>query len=137
MADLREALKTTITAIEELEAALFKVNLAAKLGCSATELQKITFGVASDKIGRVIGKNGSTIKELEQRLLVSIEVDSLSGKIHLTGSEHNLSQAMNDITKITMTIDDDVKVPKDLLNYFTNKVCQNCYLANFSQPSPY
>mmetsp|Transcript_19497 Transcript_19497/g.28900 ORF Transcript_19497/g.28900 Transcript_19497/m.28900 type:complete len:1296 (-) Transcript_19497:52-3939(-) len=121
LTDLKEALKTTITAIEELESALFKVSLAAKLGCSATELKKFTIEVDNEKIGRVIGKSGSTIKQLEQRLLVHIDVDSESGQINLTGSEHNLARAMADINKITMAIDDEVKMPKDVINYFTTK----------------
>ena len=58
MTDLREALKTTFTAIDELEAALHKVKLASKLGCAAAELKTISVDVPTDKIGRVIGKSG-------------------------------------------------------------------------------
>jgi transcription antitermination factor NusA-like protein len=78
-------LKTTTTAIDELEAALSKVKLAAKLGCNASELTHRSIDVSTDMIGRVIGKNGSTIKQLELQQKVAMDVDSVAGKIHLTG----------------------------------------------------
>lgn len=115
-------LKTTTTAIDELEAALSKVKLATKLGCNASELTHRSIDVSTDKIGRVIGKNGSTIKQLESEQKVAMDVDSVAGKIHLTGTEAAIALAITEIEKICTAIDVDVKVPIDLLSYFTTKV---------------
>lgn len=122
LTDLREALKTTSTAIDELESALGKVKLAAKLECTPAQLQNLSIDVPADKIGRVIGKNGSTINKIESSFKVMMDVDSVAGKIHLTGAELSLARAIEEIDKITMAIDEQVKVPTDVLTYFTTKV---------------
>jgi polyribonucleotide nucleotidyltransferase len=122
LADLREALRTTSTAIDELEAALRKVKLASKLGCTASELKRLTVNVPPDKIGRVIGKQGVTIKQIESKSKVTMDVDSISGKIHLTGSEAQLNIAIAEIDKIVMAIDEDVVVSSHVYQYLANKV---------------
>jgi len=50
-----------------------------------------------------------------------MDVDSVAGRIHLTGSEHSLTLALAEIDKITMAVDEDVCVPIDILAYFTTK----------------
>lgn len=116
-------IKTTSTALDEIEAALGKVKLASRLGCTAAELKKIVIDINPDKIGRVIGKNGSTINQLETNQRVVMDVDSVKGKIHLTGAEASLQNAIFEINKICTAVDVDVQVPMDLLFYFTTKVC--------------
>jgi predicted RNA-binding protein YlqC (UPF0109 family) len=122
LTDLREALKLTGTAIDELEAALGKVKLATKLQCTASELQTLSVDIPADKIGRVIGKNGSTIKQIESLANVAMDVDSVACKIHLTGSAARLAIAISEIDKISLAQDTIVPVPNDVLVYFTTKV---------------
>jgi rRNA processing protein Krr1/Pno1 len=120
--DLRNKFKTTIAAIDELEAAWSKVKLANKLGCSASELTYKSVDVSAEKIGRVIGKNGATIKQLESEHRVVLNVDSVAGKIQLTGSDMAVGIAILEIEKICSAIDVDVSVATDLLTFLTTKV---------------
>ena len=78
--------------------------------------------VSSEKIGRVIGKNGANIKQLETQHKVVMDVNSVNGKIHLTGSTQAVESAILDIEKICMAVDVDVTVPTELMTYLTSKV---------------
>jgi polyribonucleotide nucleotidyltransferase len=123
LTDLREKLKTTIASVDELDAAYGKARLASKLGCNASDLKYQSMDVSSEKIGRVIGKNGATIKQVEAERKVVLDVNSVSGTIHFTGSEAAIQLAMADIEKICKAVDVDVKVPEEVVAYFTTKVC--------------
>lgn len=120
--DLRQDLKTTITAIEELDSALQKILLAKKLGCAVTDLTHQTIECQSDKIGRVIGKQGATIKLLEEQCHVVMDVDSVAAKIKLTGSANAIAAAMTEIQNIILSVDVDVAMDKHVLGYLTSKV---------------
>ena len=109
--------------MDELEQALQKVRLAAKLGCSAVDLTSMSVECHADKMGRVIGKHGATIKAIEQQCHVVMDVDSVAGKIHLTGSPSALANAAAEIEKINMAVDVDVAMSKHVLGYLTTKVC--------------
>jgi predicted RNA-binding protein YlqC (UPF0109 family) len=122
LSELRDKFKTTIAAIDELEAAFKKVKLAEKLGCSPSELTDKFIEVSSEKLGRVIGKNGATIKQLESEHRVVVNVDSVAGKIQLTGSDMAVGIAVLEIEKICSAIDVDISVATDLLTFLTTKV---------------
>jgi polyribonucleotide nucleotidyltransferase len=79
--------------------------------------------VSAEKVGRVIGKNGATIKQVEAERKVVLDVSSISGTIHFTGSETAVKLAMADIETICKAVDVDVKVPDEVVSYFTTKVC--------------
>jgi len=48
--------------------------------------------IPNDRIGAIIGKNGTTRKYLEKRLKVSLEVDSQSGLIEMTNEEEAIHE---------------------------------------------
>jgi polyribonucleotide nucleotidyltransferase len=123
LTDSRESLKTTIASVEEIDAAYGKAKLASKLGCKASELTYQSMDVSAEKVGRVIGKNGATIKQVEAERKVVLDVNSISGTIHFTGSETAVKLAMADIETICKAVDVDVKVPDEVVSYFTTKVC--------------
>ena len=120
---MRETLKMTIASLDEIDAAYGKAKLASRLGCKASELVYRSMDVSSEKIGRVIGKSGATIKQVEADQKVILDVNSVSGAIYFTGSEAAVESAMMAVEKICMAIDVDVTVPAELVSYFTNKVC--------------
>lgn len=120
---LRESLKTTITAMDELEHALQKVRLAAKLGCTVADLTNVSIDCQAEKMGRVIGKHGATIKAIEKQCLVVMDVDSVAAKIHLTGPTMAIEAAIQEIDKIVQSVDEDVGMDKHVLGYLTTKVC--------------
>jgi len=121
LTDLRESSKVTSTAILELEAALNKCTLATKLGCTPAELQTVSVDIRSDKIGRVIGKNGATIAQLEATAMVVMDVDSAACKIHLTGSPARLAIAIGELDKISLAQDVSLPVSSELITYLTTK----------------
>jgi len=48
--------------------------------------------IPNDRIGAIIGKNGTTRKYLEKRLKVSLEVDSQSGLVEMTNEEEAINE---------------------------------------------
>lgn len=108
--------------IDEVEGTLSRVRLAQKLGCDPTELTQESVDCPAEKIGRVIGKGGSSIKQIEEKAKVTMDVDSVASKIHLTGTQEAIQYAMAEIDRITMAVDEELHIPKILLHYLTTKV---------------
>jgi len=48
--------------------------------------------IPNDRIGAIIGKNGTTRKYLEKRLKVSLEVDSQSGLVEMTNEDEAIHE---------------------------------------------
>lgn len=48
--------------------------------------------IPNDRIGAIIGKNGTTRKYLEKRLKVTLEVDSQSGLVEMTNEEEAIHE---------------------------------------------
>ena len=112
-----------VVELDEIESTIQKVNLATKLHCAPSDLTTHTMECQSDKIGRVIGRQGATIKMLEQQYHVSMDVDSVAAKIHLTGSADAITAAVVEIENIINSVDVDVTMEKHVLGYLTSKVC--------------
>ena len=111
-----------MASIAELESALAKVDLAKRLGCETSELQTTIVDCPSDKIGHIIGKNGSSLKQLEKRTGVRIDVDKVGSKIHLEGSVSALNAAVRQVENITLAIEEEVKLTLGITGYLTAKV---------------
>jgi len=121
LATLRDSLKILVVELDEIESTIQKVNLATKLHCAPSDLTTHTMECQSDKIGRVIGRQGATIKMLEQQYHVSMDVDSVAAKIHLTGSADAITAAVVEIENIINSVDVDVTMEKHVLGYLTSK----------------
>ena len=118
----RDALKKTSLAIDELEKAIAKVRMAKKLGCAPAELMVVSVDCPAKKIGLIIGRNGANIKMIEEKSHVSMDVDSVKSKIHLTGSHAAIQAAIVAIDRVVKSIDEEVHVSDDLITYMTSKV---------------
>lgn len=121
ISSLRDNLRSMIAQIAELQSALSKVELAKRLGCNTTELKTMVLDCPSDKIGQIIGKNGSSLKQLENRTGVQIDVDKVGSKIHLEGSEAALNAAVREVENITLAVDVSVEMTKPVVNYLIAK----------------
>jgi len=115
---LRDSLRTISAAIAELESALSKVELAKRLGCTTAELETRVVDCPSDKIGHIIGKNGSALKQLENRTGVQIDVDKVGSKIHLQGSASALKAAVKEVEQITLAVEEEIKLSSSVVSYF-------------------
>ena len=106
------------------------------MGCAVADLTHQTIECQSDKIGKVIGKQGATIKLLEEQCHVVMDVDSVAAKIKLTGSSDAIAVAITEIQNIILSVDVDVAMEKHVLGYFTAKVCWSValYLYHLTFP---
>jgi rRNA processing protein Krr1/Pno1 len=87
------------------------------------DLTHVSINCEAEKMGRVIGKHGVTIKAIEKQCLVVMDVDSVSAKIHLTGPTMAIEAAIREIDKIVDSVDEDVVLDKHVIGYLTTKVC--------------
>ena len=111
-----------MASIAELESALSKVELARRLGCDTAELQTRIVDCPSNKIGHIIGKNGSSLKQLENRTGVQIDVDKVGSKIHLQGSISALDAAVREVENITLAIEEELNLTEGIIGYLIAKV---------------
>lgn len=132
---LRDSQRTISAAIAELESALSKVELAKRLGCTTAELQTRVVDCPGDKIGHVIGKNGSSLKQLEQRTGVQIDVDKVGSKVHLQGSASALDAAVREVEQITLAVEEEVKMTPAVVSYFLAQ--KTAVLSKISSAHPY
>jgi uncharacterized coiled-coil DUF342 family protein len=120
--ELRDSTSLIIASIDELTPVLNKVELAEKLHCKPTQLQTITVEFPSKKAGQVIGKNGSTIKNIMEKTETAIDVDGDACLIEITGTDSAIEMAKKEILKITESIEKDVQVSPALVEYLTTRV---------------
>lgn len=104
-----------------MEAALVKVKLANKLGCETKELTTVQIECPQGKLGIVIGKNGSMIKQIMDSTKVTIDVNKENNMIDITGVGSSVANAAAEINKITRAIEEEFEVPDDLIRYIATK----------------
>ena len=123
----RDIVRETNEAIAELESALIKINLAERLGCSTADLKERIFICPASKLAHVIGKNGSTITQIEKSTCVQMEVDKNiamgeDGKIRLVGTDRAIDAAIAEIENITLAVEEDLNISSVLSSYLAGKV---------------
>jgi len=109
---LRTSFRSIQAQIAELESALSKVELAKRLGCSTTDLAEHVLDCPANKLGQVIGKNGSNLKQLEKATGCQIDVDKKGSQVHLHGSVVAIQAAVEELENITLSIEEVVPLPE-------------------------
>ncbi len=122
ISNYRTELTTIKAQIAELEAALSKVELADRLGCTANDLKSHMIECPVGKLGQVIGKGGSNIKKLESKTGCLIDLDKVKSQIHLQGNEISINKAIQEIQNITMAIEVELKLDQASLSFLFCKV---------------
>lgn len=112
---------TNSTSLAEIEAALTKVKLAIKLGCTTQELTTTQIDCPQEKVGAVIGKKGSMIKKIEAETKVNIDVDKDTNKITIEGNQAGIGRAQAEIDKLIRAKEEEVDVRDRLLTYLGEK----------------
>lgn len=120
LTSLREGLNDTFTGTDEIQTALEKVKLAKKLDCGADELSKKEIDCPKDKLGMVIGKNGTMIKQIQDTCKVAIAVNN-DKKIEITGRQISIECAMKEIERIVRMEEEKIVLEKSLRDYLTSK----------------
>jgi len=118
---LRDSLNETFTGTDEIQNALGKVKLANKLDCCTNDLSTKEMNCPKNRVGMVIGKNGSMIKQIQDACKVSMDVDKITDKITITGSSASIQCAMKEIESIIRMEEEEISIEKSVLNYLTAK----------------
>lgn len=117
---LRDGLNDTLVGTDEIQTALEKVKLANKLECSTDEISETEIECPKSKLGMIIGKNGSMVKQIQGSFKVSVDIDS-TDKIKITGSEDSVQRARKEIERIIETEEIEMTLDKLLFDYLTSK----------------
>jgi len=121
ISESRDFLRTVTAQIAELELALSKVELAKRLGCTTSELRTMVVDCPSDKIGHIIGKNGASLRQLEVRTGVQVDIDKVGSKIHLQGSASALEAAVELVENVTLAVEEEVILPAPIVGYLLSQ----------------
>jgi len=119
--NLRTSLRNIIAQIAELEGALSKVELAKRLGCATKDLTTYILDCPGNKLGQVIGKNGSNIKQLENQTGCMIDVDKVKSQVHLHGSDTAIERAVEELENITLSIEESVPISEAVHTHLFGK----------------
>lgn len=114
---LRASLQCTAAAISELDTALSKVELAKRLSCAPSDLKSIVIDCPKDKLGKVIGKNGANMRQIEENTGAQVDLDKKGCKVHLCGSYEALQKATREVESITLAVEEKISVPKATASY--------------------
>ncbi|CAB9511283.1 High density lipoprotein binding protein [Seminavis robusta] len=117
--EMRKAMAPLTDKIADLEKAVNKAKLAAKIGCTIEDMQKTTISCPSEKMGKVIGKSGAMIKKIEEKAGVSMDVDTDKSTITIHGSDASIADAQMEINKIVMAAAEELELPQESILYLT------------------
>jgi rRNA processing protein Krr1/Pno1 len=119
--ELRESLKTLNAAVSTLRTEVSVRSAAKKLGCNVEDLLGMKVDCPKDKIGNVIGRKGSVMKNIMQKSNVNVDVNRDSGNIMILGSRDALGLACEDLDRIFASIEKTVDASPVQVKYFTSK----------------
>jgi polyribonucleotide nucleotidyltransferase len=121
VAELRESLKTLDTSSRALRTEVSLSNTAKKFNCNLEDLLGMKIRCPKNKIGNVIGKKGSVLKEIMEKSNVSVDVDRDFGSITMLGSHDALDHACEILDRIIATTEKTVDASPIQIKYFTAK----------------
>eukprot|EP00536_Pseudo-nitzschia_multiseries_P012145 jgi/Psemu1/31055/gm1.31055_g len=105
----------------KISEALEKVKLANKLECTTDELANREITCPKAKIGMVIGKNGSMVKQIQNNCKVAIELDKGTEKMTITGTEVSIERAVQEIQRIIEIEEEEIDAEQEVLIFLTSK----------------
>ena len=121
MSNLRVELKQIGARISELRTELSMLQKANQLGCTTEELLGMKVDCPQEKLGMLIGKNGQTVKQLQEKENVSIDVARQKGAVHITGSLQSIDATATNIDRVLSIEEQSVELPKPLVSFLTSK----------------
>jgi len=124
---LRTGSRSMTAQIAELENAISKIDLAERLGCTTNDLQTCAIDCPVGKLGEVIGKGGTNIKQLEKRTGCIIDVDKVKGQVHLRGDAEAIKKGIEEIENITHSVEDEIRLTAEVHTYLFGNVSGGIY----------
>jgi predicted PilT family ATPase len=98
------------------------MELAERLGCSPLALTTRIVDCPEDKLGRIIGKSGMNIKQLEDKSGCIIDVDKVLHQIHIQGNDVAISSVVNEIEAIIRSKVEVINIDLPKYTYLSAKV---------------
>jgi len=98
------------------------MELAERLGCSSEDLITHKVDCPEDKLGKIIGKNGINIKQLEDKSGCIIDVDKIQHQIHIQGNDIAIMTVVNEIETIIRSKTEEIVIDLPTYTYLTCKV---------------
>ena len=95
--------------------------MANKLNCAMDEISTTEMDCPKAKIGTVIGKNGSMIKQIQEICQVYMEYDRPTGKVIITGSEASIERAVKEIKQLIEVKEEEIALEQGLADFLTSK----------------
>jgi len=118
---LRDDLKKLSEQVSDLRLELSMAQKAQSLGCSVEELLGMQVECPPDMMGRIIGKKGQNVKQLQKEGNVSIDVVPNDGRVRITGSLQSLDATAMNIDRVLAVVEESMELAKPLLYYLTSK----------------
>jgi predicted PilT family ATPase len=106
------------------------MDLAERLGCSCDDLITHKVDCPEDKLGKIIGKNGMNIKQLEDKSGCVIDIDKVHHQIHIQGNDVAIMSVVNEIETIIRSTTEDIKIDPATYSYLTCKVSFTLIFSN-------
>jgi len=119
---LRNETRSMTAQIAELESAIAKIELAKRLGCTTNDLETSAVDCPVGKLGEIIGKGGSNIKQLEQKTGCIIDVDQVKSQIHLRGNADAIRIAVEAIESVTLSVEDEIRLSAEVHSFLFGNV---------------
>jgi polyribonucleotide nucleotidyltransferase len=119
---LREVLKEEGTVISEMRTELSILKTASELGCEhVKDLLGKKVSCPTEKLGKVIGKDGKNVKQLMKNANVTVDIDREEGNLRVVGSLDSIDAFLQDLEKVISKTQKTVSVSAELVTYLTTK----------------
>jgi len=116
---LREAHREMIGETETTETELSKVKLANSLNCEVEDMTTKEIDCPKNRIGAVIGKNGSMIKHVEKLCHVQMNINKENDSISITGADDAIQRAIVEIDRIIQMQEEEIPIDESICNYLS------------------
>lgn len=113
------------TQLVQLQAGVKKLSLAVKLGVASADFVSLEVPVPEDRMGAVIGKQFTNLRQLEQKNLAILEVDDKAGVVRITSAKPNAAQAKAAIENITLATNHVIGLHPDAIKVLMFQQAKN------------
>uniref|UniRef100_K3WDW4 K Homology domain-containing protein n=1 Tax=Globisporangium ultimum (strain ATCC 200006 / CBS 805.95 / DAOM BR144) TaxID=431595 RepID=K3WDW4_GLOUD len=113
--------------IQQLNVALKKVKVAAKIGAAVADFVTIEVTVPEDRMGAVIGKQFANLRQLELDCGVILDVDNKLNIVKITSTQANTLLAKESIENITLATNHSIGLHPDTVKVLMVQKSKNLH----------
>ena len=111
--ELQQQLREKMKIMDELYSGCRKHKAATKSGAKTSDMVEDSINIPEDKMAHVIGRGGSSLRQLESEYSVHIDTDRQSTSLRLTGTAEDVERARVAIASIASIRTDEFPVSQD------------------------